>query len=147
MGYRPGFVMRRFFIALVSLALVWVGACGSDDGGGSGGTSGGGGSAAASGTTCMDGYPKTGTACAIAFEKCTSCGSYACCDVFECQQGVWAQTQSHSQCPSDGGVDAPDSGDDGSVVATDGGNDASVDATDSGNEDADLDATSAGDGS
>lgn len=102
--------MKRRFFALVLLTLVSVPACGSDDGGGGGGGAGGGGSGGSQGTTCADGYPKVGTACAIAFEKCTSCGtgSWECCDVFECQAGSWAQTQYHTLCPDDGGADASD---------------------------------------
>jgi hypothetical protein len=90
--------------------ILAVPACGSDEkgGGGSGGKSGVGGS---QGTTCLDGYPTLGTACAIPFEECKSCGNnppWPCCDVFECQNGTWAQTASHFTCPEDAGADASD---------------------------------------
>ncbi|MBK7585262.1 MAG: hypothetical protein IPI67_34370 [Myxococcales bacterium] len=93
-----------------SVSLLLIPACGSDDGGG--GAAGTGGSGGNQATTCADGYPKLGAPCAIAFEKCASCGTYACCDVFECQSGAWAQTQFHTACPSDGGSDASDAGSD-----------------------------------
>lgn len=105
--------MQRALSILVLLSLFSFPACGSGDDGGGNGASGGSGSGGAQGTTCADGYPKVGTACAIQYEKCTSCGSgtWACCDVFECQAGAWAQTQFHTLCPSDGGADANDAGD------------------------------------
>ena len=99
--------MQRLVFAVLVSGLISLAACGSDDddGGGTGGSGGGGGT---QGTTCADGYPKVGTPCAIAYEKCTSCGTYACCDIFECLAGVWAQTQFHTLCPSDGGADVAD---------------------------------------
>jgi len=101
-------------------------ACGSSDdsGGGSGGGSGG--NAA---TTCADGYPTVGKPCAIANEKCVSCGSYACCDIFECQSGSWAQTQKHTACPADAGSDSSDDAQgDAADAADDAGDDAAGDA-------------------
>lgn len=84
-------------------------ACGSDDGGGgSGGKSGSGGGGGTQATTCADGYPKVDSPCAIVFEQCKSCGTWPCCDVFECQADkTWKQTQFHTACPQDGGTDAP----------------------------------------
>ena len=114
--------MRHRFAASLLLALLAVPACGSDDDGGSStGSGGGNGSGGSQGTTCSDGYPKVGTACAIAFEKCSSCGtgSWECCDVFECQAGSWAQTQFHTLCPSDGGADADAEGEGGDPDASD----------------------------
>lgn len=103
--------MKRFVLLIsFGFSLVFV-ACGSDSGDGkSPGT--GGGSGGKQGTTCADGYPAVGTACAVMFEKCTSCPQgFACCDIFECQNGTWAKTQSSLSCPAEAGADADDAGD------------------------------------
>jgi hypothetical protein len=97
--------MKRVFL-LTSLCFVCVAAaCGSDEDGTTPGA--GGGSGGKQGTTCADGYPAVGTACALDFETCKSCPpAFACCDVFECQNGTWAKTQSSLSCPAEAGADA-----------------------------------------
>jgi len=111
--------MRSLVVVLFGLVAFAFAACGSSDDSGSGG-GGGGGSGGTQATTCMDGYPTVGKPCAIANEKCVSCGSYACCDIFECENGLWAQTQKHTACPADAGSDAtPDTPDDGAADAAD----------------------------
>ncbi len=107
--------MKRVLGLSVAIFLS-VSACGSDD---AGSGSGGGGGTGGGGTTCADGYPKLGSVCAVANEKCVSCPTGApCCDWIECQSGAWVQTQFHTSCPSDGGLDATseDAGDAGSDV-------------------------------
>jgi hypothetical protein len=90
---------------LVIAHLCAFAACGSgDDGGGGGGASSGGGGGGP--TTCQDGYPKLGSACAIPNELCKSCPTgAACCDEIRCQGGAWVLTQSHSSCPAEAGPD------------------------------------------
>ena len=94
--------MKRVLSILGLSVVLAIGACGSSDS-----SSGAGGTGGNKGTICADGYPTLDTPCAIANEKCTSCGSgYACCDIFQCQSTGWAQLQSHGACPADAGSDA-----------------------------------------
>ena len=97
--------MRMFSVAL-SLVCI-LSACGSDDdGGGASGTGGSGGSGGGA-TTCADGYPNIGTACAVENEVCKAClAGWACCDEIRCEGGKWAMKQSHTACPADAGSDA-----------------------------------------
>lgn len=100
---------------LVLCFVVFLLSCGSEDGGSGGGGTGGGSATGGTGgsgggglpTTCTEGYPTIGTACAVENELCVSClPSWNCCDEIRCSGGKWALEQSHSYCPADAGADA-----------------------------------------
>lgn len=113
--------MKRVWLATWFAFLSGVVACGSDPDDGTSPGGGGGGTGGKQGTTCADGYPNVGTACALSFEKCTSCpAGFACCDIFECQNGAWSKTQSSLSCPAEAGTDATSdgSGDDAGDATT-----------------------------